>query len=131
MGRLIRKKATAKPKKKKTAEESQQPSSPAGKEPVKKPLFSMARTPDSGSRSAASAQTAVSSYRGGLGKDNFITKGLQFLREVKIELKKVTWPSRKQALGSTAVVIVLVIVISLFLGVVDVSLSSLIRLVIK
>ena len=44
---------------------------------------------------------------------NFFDKALQFLREVKIELKKVTWPSRKQTIGSTAVVIVLVIIISL------------------
>ena len=62
---------------------------------------------------------------------NFIDKSLQFLREVKVELKKVTWPSRKQTLGSTAVVIVLVMIISLFLGIADIGLSSLIRLVLQ
>lgn len=60
---------------------------------------------------------------------NFIQKSAQFLREVKIELKKVTWPTRKQTMGSTVVVIVLVFIIGLFLGVVDISLSSLIQLV--
>ena len=60
---------------------------------------------------------------------NLVQKSIQFLREVKIELKKVTWPTRKQTLGSTAVVVVLVMIISLFLGLVDVSLSSLIRVV--
>ncbi len=59
----------------------------------------------------------------------FFEKAFQFLREVKIELKKVIWPSRKQALGSTLVVIILVMIISLFLGVVDIGLSSLVRLV--
>ena len=59
----------------------------------------------------------------------FVQKSAQFLREVKIELKKVTWPTRKQTMGSTAVVLVLVVIISLFLGLVDVSLSSLIRVV--
>ncbi len=59
--------------------------------------------------------------------DNFLSRSVQFLREVKIELKKVTWPSRKQTLGSTLVVLVLVMVISLFLGVVDLGLSTLIR----
>jgi preprotein translocase subunit SecE len=44
-----------------------------------------------------------------------------------VELKKVTWPSRKQTMGSTVVVLVLVIIISLFLGVVDFGLSSLIQ----
>ena len=62
---------------------------------------------------------------------NFVEKALQFLREVKVELKKVTWPSRKQALGSTVVVIILVVIISLFLGVVDIGLSSLISFVFK
>ena len=40
-------------------------------------------------------------------KDNIIGKTAQFLREVKVELKKVTWPSRKQTIGSTVVVIAL------------------------
>jgi hypothetical protein len=32
-------------------------------------------------------------------EDNFLRKSIQFLREVKTELKKVTWPSRKQDHG--------------------------------
>jgi len=62
-------------------------------------------------------------------EENFLQKSIQFLREVKIELKKVTWPTRKQTMGSTVVVIVLVVIISLFLGLVDFGLSSLIRMV--
>ncbi len=62
-------------------------------------------------------------------KENFLTRSIQFLREVKAELKKVTWPSRKQTIGSTAVVLVLVMIISLFLGIVDLGLSGLIRMV--
>jgi len=62
---------------------------------------------------------------------NFIDKSIQFLREVKVELKKVTWPSRKQTMGSTVVVLVIVAIISLFLGVVDAGLSGLIRAVLQ
>jgi preprotein translocase subunit SecE len=62
---------------------------------------------------------------------NFIDKGIQFLREVKVELKKVTWPSRKQTMGSTVVVLVIVTIISLFLGIVDAGLSGLIRAVLQ
>ncbi|MBW1607114.1 MAG: preprotein translocase subunit SecE [Deltaproteobacteria bacterium] len=58
-------------------------------------------------------------------------KGVQFLREVKIELKKVVWPSRKQTIGSTIVVLILTMIISLFLGVVDLGLSSIIRVVLQ
>jgi preprotein translocase subunit SecE len=62
---------------------------------------------------------------------NLIDKSLQFLREVKVELKKVTWPSRKQTIGSTVVVVILAMIISLFLGVVDMGLSGLIRVVLN
>ena len=65
----------------------------------------------------------------GIVKPNFIEATFQFLREVKVELKKVTWPSRKQTIGSTVVVLVLVLLISIFLGVVDMGLSQLIRVV--
>ena len=60
---------------------------------------------------------------------NIVQKSIQFLREVRIELKKVTWPSRKQTMGSTAVVLVLVMIISLFLGLVDFGLAKLMRTV--
>ena len=64
-------------------------------------------------------------------KDNVFGKAAQFLREVKVELKKVTWPSRKQTIGSTVVVIALVMIISIFLGTVDLGLSSLIRIALQ
>ncbi len=61
--------------------------------------------------------------------DRYFGNWIQFLREVKIELSKVTWPSRKQTIGSTVVVIVFVFLIALFLGAVDIGLSSLVRLI--
>ncbi len=60
---------------------------------------------------------------------NFIQKGMEFLREVRVELKKVTWPSRKQTAGSTVVVIILVFILGAFLGLVDISLSKLVQIV--
>ncbi|MBW1751592.1 MAG: preprotein translocase subunit SecE [Deltaproteobacteria bacterium] len=62
---------------------------------------------------------------------SYLDTSIQFLREVKVELKKVTWPTRKQTMGSTVVVIILVMIISLFLGIVDAGLSGLLRLVLK
>ncbi|MBI4249786.1 MAG: preprotein translocase subunit SecE [Elusimicrobia bacterium] len=47
----------------------------------------------------------------------------QFFKEVVSELRKVTWLSRQQMLGSTTVVIVLVVVLSLFVSAVDFLLS--------
>ena len=60
-----------------------------------------------------------------------IDKGLQFLREVKVELKKVVWPSRKQTIGSTIVVLILTMIIAVFLGMIDMGLSGIIRMVLK
>jgi preprotein translocase subunit SecE len=51
----------------------------------------------------------------------------QYLREVVYELRRVVWPSRKETLGSTSVVLVIVILCGVFLGVVDLVLSRLIR----
>jgi preprotein translocase subunit SecE len=52
----------------------------------------------------------------------------QYLREVVYELRRVVWPSRKETLGSTSVVLVIVIICGVFLGIVDAILSRLIRL---
>jgi preprotein translocase subunit SecE len=53
----------------------------------------------------------------------------QFLKESRAELKKVTWPTPRQAIASTSVVIVLVVIVSLVLGFVDFGLAKIIRLV--
>jgi len=60
--------------------------------------------------------------------EKYFGNWIQFFREVRVELTKVTWPSKKQTIGSTAVVIVFVFVIAVFLGIVDIGLSSFIRL---
>ena len=51
----------------------------------------------------------------------------QFLREARMELKKVKWPTRKELLASTAMVIFLVLVVSLFLGLIDFGLIKMIK----
>jgi preprotein translocase subunit SecE len=55
-----------------------------------------------------------------------IAKAIQFLSEVKGEVKKVTWPSKKEALGGTAVVLLVVFFMALFLGLVDLLLSKIV-----
>jgi preprotein translocase subunit SecE len=54
----------------------------------------------------------------------------QFVVEATQELKKVTWPNRKETLGTTGVVLFLVVVIAIFLGFVDFGLSRLVRMLI-
>jgi len=50
----------------------------------------------------------------------------EFFKEVKIEIKKVVYPSRDELIGSTWIVIIAVILVSLFLGVVDLGLSRMV-----
>ena len=45
-----------------------------------------------------------------------------------MELKKVTWPSRKETIASTSVVLVTVFLVAFFLGIVDLGLSRLIKI---
>jgi preprotein translocase subunit SecE len=59
-----------------------------------------------------------------------IKKIKEFFREVKFETKKVVFPSKDELIGSTWVVIITVVVISLFLGIVDLGLSKLVRIAI-
>lgn len=55
-----------------------------------------------------------------------IAKIKNFFEEVKIEAKKVNYPKKDEVIASTWVVIVTVIIISFFLGLVDLVLSKII-----
>jgi preprotein translocase subunit SecE len=125
VGRLQRKKAPS--VKKKTKQKTKESGSlPAVKDSSLKPVDSFSKEKKKKQVTSAITRTAP-----GKQKSNFITSSIQFLREVKFELKKVTWPTRKQTMGSTVVVIILVTIIAFFLGAVDIGLSSLVRLVLQ
>lgn len=68
---------------------------------------------------------------GSIQKVGPIQKVTQFLKEVRFELKRVTWPSRKETLAGTIVVLIIVFIAASFLGIVDMGLSRLIRLVLS
>ena len=48
---------------------------------------------------------------------------VDFLREVRTELSKVSWPSRNELIGSTTVVIIITLILAAFTGVIDFILS--------
>ena len=121
MGRLQKKKTSNKSKKKKQSDISRSESTAQTATARSKVISAVP------AQKEAPRRTPIVSKL--ITDDNFIGKSIQFLREVKVELKKVTWPSRKQTMGSTLVVIILVMIISLFLGVVDIGLSGIIRVV--
>jgi preprotein translocase subunit SecE len=49
---------------------------------------------------------------------------LSFLKESKDELTKVVWPTRKQTIEMTIVVIVVVLIVSFYLGGIDYLLTK-------
>ena len=55
----------------------------------------------------------------------------EFFKEVKIELKKVVFPSREEVIGSTKVVLVLVLIIAVFLGFIDQLLSKIVHFLVQ
>ena len=50
----------------------------------------------------------------------------KFLNEVKVEFTKIVWPERKVTLGLTGIVIVLTIIVSAYLGSVDLLLGKIV-----
>ena len=52
-----------------------------------------------------------------------INKIIDYVKKVKAELEKVAWPTRAELMNSTGVVLVLVVICSVFLGLVDKVLS--------
>jgi preprotein translocase subunit SecE len=56
---------------------------------------------------------------------------MEFLRGVVSEMRKVSWPQKKELTKYTIVVITTVVVMALFFAVIDLGISSLIRLVVE
>ena len=65
------------------------------------------------------------------GIKGIIEKIVQFFREVRIEIKKISWPQRNETIASTSIVIIIVLVIGLFLGIVDVGLARIIKIILS
>ena len=66
-------------------------------------------------------------------KANFpnMSKILQYLKEVRNELVKVVWPSRKETVRMTLVVIAFSVGVAIFLGAIDLGLTKLLELSFK
>jgi preprotein translocase subunit SecE len=55
----------------------------------------------------------------------------EFATEVKNEFGKIVWPAKKQTVNTTAVVVVMVMIISFYLGAVDLLLGKIIGYVLR
>lgn len=63
-------------------------------------------------------------------KKSLLSRAGKFLREVRNELRKVNWPSRKELMAYTGVVLVTVLIVATFIGVVDLIFSRIISIII-
>ncbi len=61
-----------------------------------------------------------------------MNKIVGFLKEVKLELEKVSWPKREEVINYLVLVVIISVIVSGFVGLVDFSLTkSLEKLLIK
>jgi preprotein translocase, SecE subunit, bacterial len=63
--------------------------------------------------------------------DNAFVRFREYLTESKAEIKKVTWPTKKEARVTSIAVLILVVVMSIFLGVVDLGWTKIIELILS
>jgi len=60
-----------------------------------------------------------------------LSKAFNFIKEVRLQLIKVSWPTRAELTGATTVVITITLLIAVFVGVVDLVLSRILSWVFR
>ena len=58
---------------------------------------------------------------------NFPKKIITFLKEVRLEMKKINWPTRQQTLRHTLIVIGVSVAVAIFLGALDFLFTTLLN----
>ena len=62
---------------------------------------------------------------------NFFKRIGRFFKNMWHELKKVTWPSKKDLIRQSTVVVVFVLILTVLVGLIDTGLSALLKLIIS
>ena len=65
------------------------------------------------------------------GKPGRIAQLKEFFDQSKVEIKKVVWPTRKETIATSVAVLILVLVMSIFLGIVDLGLAKAIKAILS
>jgi preprotein translocase subunit SecE len=64
-------------------------------------------------------------------KKGFFEKPLVFLKETQKELKKASWPSKKETTRLTIIVILVSLTVAAFIGFLDFSFTKLIEIIVR
>ncbi|MFA6357155.1 MAG: preprotein translocase subunit SecE [Candidatus Omnitrophota bacterium] len=62
---------------------------------------------------------------------NILAKPINFLNEVRSELGKVAWSTKKELIASTVLVITITAIMTIFIGIVDLGLSRFLSVVFR
>lgn len=91
----------------------------------------MARTTDVKVKDVkAVSRTATRPARGAAAPRRlpaFLERWIAYLREVWVELNRVAWPTRREMVSSTVVVLVVLVVLAIYLGIFDYIFTALVR----
>ncbi len=60
-----------------------------------------------------------------------MNKNPNFFADVLEELKKVTWPTKKETIRLTTTVFVISLIVAIYVGIIDVSLAKILELLTK
>lgn len=101
---------------------------PGGAEPPPVPSRRRNRKSSGGGQKAQPRprQQAKNEKSGTVTKSVQESRSRRYVGEVVTELKKVTWPNRAQLFQATAVVLIFVAIVAIYLGAVDVLMSTLV-----
>ena len=80
-----------------------------------------------------STGNAITGAAAGFGENvkDKITNAREFLHDVRVEMKQVTWPSREEVLATTGVVIATVFFFGVFLWIVDLGVQKGVSYILK
>ena len=67
----------------------------------------------------------------GLKEEGILNKIDKFFKEAKAEILKVKWPSQKELIVGTIAVIIISLVFAFFLGIVDIGIIKILKLIIR
>ena len=63
--------------------------------------------------------------------ESFGRRVRRFFHDIRIELKKVTWPTKRELLVYTGVVIVVILIVGIFFWILDTGFTALLKLIIR
>jgi preprotein translocase subunit SecE len=52
-----------------------------------------------------------------------------FFKDIKLEMVKVSWPTKDELIGSTAIVLISLAILSAFIGICDIILSKIVNII--